>query len=61
MQTFDASSMPRLDLAAPDWHLPESHASLALVAAVLGIVHKEAQACISSMVPFGAGQNIAFI
>jgi cyanate permease len=61
MQAGDASCMPWLDLSEPDWRWPKSHACMVLAAAVLGVVHKEAQACILSVVPSGAGQNIAFI
>jgi uncharacterized protein YmfQ (DUF2313 family) len=61
MQAGDASCTPRLYLSETHWRWPKSHASLVLAAAVLGMVHKEAQACISSVFPSGAGQNIAFI
>jgi hypothetical protein len=51
MQAGHASCMPRLSLSEPDWRWPQSHASLVLAAAVLGTVHKEAQACMSSCSP----------
>ena len=47
-----------LSLARPDWRWPKSHASLVLVAAVHGIVHKVAQTC-TSCNSFRAGQNLA--